>query len=286
MTSWGSALSVASEFWSNNTPRGALALWHLCSGYPSVFSGRIWFVKYKCPNLSVITRICVRTWWTWERDKAYYICSCIISRGSMESHFIPVIYTMSKPPPFWCCVPTCTCRIQEEALFRSVAERPLAEEASLSELGWKISSDQTKVETVPCIGGFFCLSEKRKRSRALGQERHRALLRGGSESSDWANRRGRTVAGMIILTRRTSEAKHHAPFTWEHPIRRVTDGTFPSFFGFFRFENGMGLMCCTLGRNYWHSGWQEINPVPFSIPHTGLAGSAKWKCWMLPPDRL
>ena len=58
------------------------------------------------------------------------------------------------------------------------------------------------------------------------------------------------------------------------------------FFGFFRFENGMGLMYCTLGRNYWHSGWQEINPVPFSIPQTGLAGSAKRKYWMLPPDRL
>jgi len=57
------------------------------------------------------------------------------------------------------------------------------------------------------------------------------------------------------------------------------------FFGFFRFENGMGLMYCTLGRNYWHSGWQEINPVPFSIPQTGLAGSAKRKYWMLPPDR-
>jgi hypothetical protein len=26
--------------------------------------------------------------------------------------------------------------------------------------------------------------------------------------------------------------------------------------------------------------------VPFSIPQTGLAGSAKRKCWMLPPDRL
>ena len=49
-------------------------------------------------------------------------------------------------------------------------------------------------------GLLLPFGEERERSRALGQERHRALLRGGSESSDWAKRRGRTVAGMIILT--------------------------------------------------------------------------------------
>lgn len=32
------------------------------------------------------------------------------------------------------------------------------------------------------------------------QERHGGRLRGRSESSDWGNRRGRTVAGMTILT--------------------------------------------------------------------------------------
>lgn len=122
---------------------------------------------------------------------------------------------MSRPPPFWCCVPTCSCscrcRIQEEA--------------SLSECGWKASSWRSfsfgawlKV-LIWSDEGWYCTEIQ------PGQERHRALLRGGSESSDWANRRGRTVAGMIILTGRTSEAKAPCPFTWEHPIRRVTDGT-------------------------------------------------------------